>query len=274
MKPICLIPVLILWMLFALLFNSCEKTDYSGKAVIYTNAQALVNCGQWNVQIYIDGKKAGTLELPYTSDASPSCDDSGGSNVLVLAMRPGAYTCTAKFDCSSFPDWNSSFEIKADSCSRIYIDFRTVNMTDTITVDNVNIPTINRGYYGRVLRWQGDFMPGTDNPGTVTPVNNEIYLYQKLTIDLMMNARVDEQSSNFYYPDSIFCDPLFIIIPNDSGYYEIDPGIGQYSALIKIENNQLYINNISSPEGQLGPLNLDSDTLIRRNLNIDFEMSI
>ena len=262
-------------MFLAPLFNSCEKSENTGQVIFYTNIQFLTNCGQFDVHVFIDGQEAGILSQPHLPlDDKPSCSAGYTPDVLVIRKKPGFYNCTATFDCSSFPEWKSSFEIKSDSCSRVYIDFGAVNMTDTINIDNITIPTITRGYYGRVLRWQGDFMPGTENPGTVTSVKNEIYIYPKLTIDLTVNARVDERSSNFYYPDSIFCDPLFIIFPNDSGYYEIDTGIGQYSALIRIENNQLYINYISSPEGQLGPFNIEGDTLIRRNLNIDFEMSI
>ncbi len=69
-------------------------------------------------------------------------------------------------------------------------------------------------------------------------------------------------------------DPIYIIFPNDSGYYEINLDDEQHSTLIKIENNQLYINLLTLPEGQLGPFNVEGDILIRRNLNIDFEMSI
>lgn len=269
------IPGILLLISLTSLFISCEKTEDTGQVIFYTNAQALMNCGPFDVHVLIDGREVGILSLPYTiQDDSPSCIADNIDNVLILRKTPGHYDCTATFDCSSGIIWNSSFEIKTDSCSRVFIDVQVIDLTDTIYIDNINIPTITKGYYGQVLRWQGDFMPGTDIPGTVTPVKNEIYLYPKLTIQMTMNARVNEWSSNFYYSDSIFCDPLFIIYPNDSGYYEIDPGIGQYSALIRIENDQLYINHISSPEGQLGPINMEGDTLIRRNLNIDFEMSI
>ncbi len=182
----------------AFLFKCCKKTTDTGNVIFYTNAQALMNCGPFDVHVFIEGREVGILSQPHLPlDDTPSCSAVDTPDVLVISKKPGFYNCTVKFDCSSFPDWNSSFEIKTDSCSRVFIDVQVIDMTDTIYIDNVSIPTITQGYYGQLLRWQGDFMPENDNPGTVTPVKNEIYIYHKLTVDKLVNARVDEQSWNF-----------------------------------------------------------------------------
>ena len=160
------------------------------------------------------------------------------------------------------------------SCDKNDITVPTESRPDTIIIENIHIPTITKGFYGQVLRWRGDFMPGSENPGTVTPVTNEIYIYEEIIINEVFDARVDSNDWNFYYLDSMNIDPLYVIFPNDSGYYEIDLDSGHYSTLIKIRNNQLFINLLWLLNGQLGPLNTNGDQLIRKNMDINFEMTI
>jgi hypothetical protein len=105
---------------FAFILLGCEKNDnsHNGKVVFYTNAQAMVNCGPFDVNIYIGDKKVGSLSNPLMEGLEPDC---GGSQyTLVIQKAPGHYTCRATA-CSSY-ECLKDFEIKADSCTFVFLD--------------------------------------------------------------------------------------------------------------------------------------------------------
>ncbi|MBN2260522.1 MAG: hypothetical protein JW702_08245 [Clostridiales bacterium] len=73
--------------------------------------------------------------------------------------------------------------------------------TDTIEiVQDQNSPTINKGFYGYIFKWEGDFMPGMDSNemGTIQPVQMNLYVYHKLTFDSIKNARTEPYSLFWY----------------------------------------------------------------------------
>jgi hypothetical protein len=107
---------------FAIILLGCEKNDnsHNGKVVFYTNAQAMVNCGPFDVNIYIGGKKAGSLSHPFLGDSVPDCVVS--QYTLVVEKAPGHYSCKATA-CSS-NECIKNFEIKADSCTFVFLDIR------------------------------------------------------------------------------------------------------------------------------------------------------
>lgn len=110
----------IIFLAFILL--SCEKTDNSlnGKVVFYTNAQAMVNCGPFDVNIYIGDKKVGSLGNPIEESIKPDC--AGSQFTLIVQKAPGHYTCRATA-CNSH-ECLKDFEIKTDSCTFVFLDIR------------------------------------------------------------------------------------------------------------------------------------------------------
>jgi hypothetical protein len=148
-------------------------------------------------------------------------------------------------------------------------------LTDTIIIpSDIDSPTINKGFYGFILEWKGDFMPGSDNTsgGTIDSVQMDLYVYTKLTFDSVMNARTDDFSV-FYLVDSIKQTPLNIIKSNNKGFYQIMLDSGVYTGLVKINKDSFYING-GLGDGHIGAMIIESDTLIKRNFNIDYEISI
>ncbi len=105
-------PIFILLLIICLLLFSCEKdTDKNtGNVLFYTNAQAMVNCGPFDVEIYIDGALEGVIEKPVTQ-ASENIDCSSGNSefVLVIEKPEGDYEFTAKLTCSDNVEYLGEF---------------------------------------------------------------------------------------------------------------------------------------------------------------------
>jgi hypothetical protein len=178
--------------------------------------------------------------------------------ILILTLILSIFSCETENDDLS----------KTDS-DKPNIDNGIV--TDTIRIDsNLKSPTISVGYYGFALEYKGDFMPGTNNPGTIDSLQTDIYIYHKLTFDSIRNARTEDYSL-FWYIDSIKQTPISIIRTNSKGFYEVELDSGSYTGLIRYDENTFY-NNGGTGDGYLGALVINSDTLIQRNFRIDFEM--
>ena len=118
-------PIFILLLIICSFLFSCEKDNdkNTGNVLFYTNAQAMVNCGPFDVEIYIDGALEGVIEKPVTQ-ASENIDCSSGNSefVLVIEKPEGDYEFTAKLTCSENAEYLGEFSAKKDSCSVVFID--------------------------------------------------------------------------------------------------------------------------------------------------------
>jgi len=79
---------------------SCDKNDeYDGRVTFYTNAQALLNCGSFDVYVYVDGEEVGTLSKALAlreTDPLPNCGD---PLTLTIKMKKGDYSFSAEGEC-------------------------------------------------------------------------------------------------------------------------------------------------------------------------------
>ena len=146
--------------------------------------------------------------------------------------------------------------------------------TYNVRVSNkITEPTVISGYHGKVLKYEGDFMPKMDasgNNATNKPeaVRNEILIY---TAD--MKGKIDSAAYNdgdvqFYSLKKLKkakVKPKYIIKPNKSGFYQIDLGTGEYLALIKINKKKAYFN------GGVRTLTGTSDKLTELDMRIDYK---
>jgi len=107
---------------------SCDKNDeYDGRATFYTNAQALLNCGSFEVFVYVDGEEVGTLSQARVlkeTDPVPNCGD---PLALTIKMKKGEYSYSAGGECpyEKF-SWEGDFQIVKDSCTRIFLDLTEI----------------------------------------------------------------------------------------------------------------------------------------------------
>jgi len=115
--------------LIIILFSivSCEKNNnYDGEVTFYTNAQALLNCGAFDIYVYVDGEKVGTLSLPLASetDPQPNCGD---PLTLTIKKKKGDYSYSAEGECGyENLAWEGDFQIMKDSCTRIFLDITEI----------------------------------------------------------------------------------------------------------------------------------------------------
>ncbi len=117
--------ILILFMTF----NSCDKNDDNpsdtGKVIFYTNAQALLNCGPFDVEIIIDNESSGIISEAYVEDFQPNCTNT--SSTLLIEKVIGSYNYTANIDCGQYGSWSGEFKITKDSCTKIFLDIKNCN---------------------------------------------------------------------------------------------------------------------------------------------------
>lgn len=121
---------LILTFLIAIMtICSCDKNDNNspktGNVVFYTNAQAILNCGSFNVDLFIENDSIGSISEPYVDDTRPDCINS--AMTVMLKKQVGVYKYTAKINCGQYGEWNGEFEILPDSCSQVFLDISNCN---------------------------------------------------------------------------------------------------------------------------------------------------
>jgi len=106
----------------------CEKSDNepTGKIVFYTNAQAMLNCGPFDVDVYLEGKKVGSISNPVFNEFEPNCSKS--EFTIVVNRAPGSYTCKA-MACSSL-EWVHEIEVTEDTCLHVFLDIYNFNQTE------------------------------------------------------------------------------------------------------------------------------------------------
>ena len=109
-------------------FASCKKDKESSsdstKVFFYTNAQMIVNCGAFGVDVYVDDKLCGTLENPYSDkELSIPCDtkDTDGA-ILAVDIEQGNHKFKATGDCSNMV-CSGEFNVTNDDCQSVFIDF-------------------------------------------------------------------------------------------------------------------------------------------------------
>ncbi len=115
--------IIILSLLLITLSCQKENNENFGKVLFYTNAQAMLNCGPFDVEIYINGSLEGIIENPVTQkDENIDCSYNNSKSILVIEKPEGNYEFTAKLTCSEDLEYLDKITIKKDSCSVVFID--------------------------------------------------------------------------------------------------------------------------------------------------------
>lgn len=107
---------------------SCKKEKYDvdnfyGHVIFYTNAQFILNCGDFDVDIYMDSIKVGTIEKSFLPvDSVPSCETEDTTTTFILEKETGIYNYNAYCSCSNYGKWTGIFEIIKDSCTIVFLN--------------------------------------------------------------------------------------------------------------------------------------------------------
>ncbi|MBN1971091.1 MAG: hypothetical protein JW870_17120 [Candidatus Delongbacteria bacterium] len=110
-------------------FSSCDKNNDNsteiGNVIFYTNAQALLNCGPFDVTIKINDESVGAISEAYVEDFQPNCTNT--NSTLLIEKAQGSYNYTATIDCGQYGNWSGEFEIIKDSCIYVFLDINNCN---------------------------------------------------------------------------------------------------------------------------------------------------
>ena len=114
----------LLVIIIVIFLMSCDKDkDETGKVTFYTNAQAVVNCGPFDVEVYINNSLTGIIKEPFFPlNSTPECNSHNSDTMLVTEILEGSYEFTARITCSETSNYIGNFKVKKDSCSLVFID--------------------------------------------------------------------------------------------------------------------------------------------------------
>lgn len=119
-KTLLIIPFLLFF-----LEMGCDKKETetaTEKVVFYTNAQATLNCGPFNVTVYVDSNEVGFISEPFISENLP--DTINTTSTLVLGKAEGRYSYTAKMNCGQSGIWTGDFEVRKGKIVYIFLDVK------------------------------------------------------------------------------------------------------------------------------------------------------
>ena len=133
----------ILALVLAVLFASCEKETKNDcdttKVFFYTNAQIVTNCGDFNVDVYIDEEYKGTLQTAYSADeTSILCNEKvEDGSLLTVNLKQGKHTYKAIPDCVENRVFYGEFKIEFSECQSVFIDLLNSEHVKTDTKANI-----------------------------------------------------------------------------------------------------------------------------------------
>ena len=88
------------FLLVAVSSVSCDSEPEQGNIVFYTHIQALLNCGEFGVDIMLDNEKMGTLKKPFLPfDSIPDCEAIDDGTTLSLNLPEGEFQFIAVGNC-------------------------------------------------------------------------------------------------------------------------------------------------------------------------------
>ncbi len=106
------------------LSSSCSDTNKSedeyGYVLFYTDAQFMLNCGQFDVRVAVNDDKVGCLQFPFLPiDSIPNCNNVDSLTTLILEMKPGRYDYRGDCECGTEYSWNGEFRIYQGECTKV-----------------------------------------------------------------------------------------------------------------------------------------------------------
>ncbi len=133
MKPKFLISILAFCV-----FSNCTKSDGDSidkesskteKIVFYTNVQAMLNCGVFDVNVYVDSLLIGNISEPYIEDSYPDCQDTSYS--LLFETDTGYHNIYAEFSCGQYGFWRKEISVNSGGCNYCFLDFKECNLKES-----------------------------------------------------------------------------------------------------------------------------------------------
>ncbi len=108
-------------------FAGCKKDKESStdstKVYFYTNAHLYVDCGPFDVNVYVDDKLCGTLRLSATEEFNP-CEKGEDRFFLEVEVEKNReHTYKAVSECGISKELKGEFCFSDDECHSVFLDF-------------------------------------------------------------------------------------------------------------------------------------------------------
>lgn len=109
-------------------FAGCKKDKESStdstKVYFYTNAHLYVNCGPFDVNVYVDDKLCGTLRLSAPEEFNP-CEEKGEYRFFleVEVEKNREHIYHAVSECGTSKVLKGGFCFSDDECHSVFLDF-------------------------------------------------------------------------------------------------------------------------------------------------------
>ena len=122
---------------------------------------------------------------------------------------------------------------------------------------------ITQGIEGRIIRMEGDRMPGiTRTAPAGKPVRCTVYIYS-------LTSQRDAVHHDGVFYDSIKTKMIKKVKSDDSGRFSVKLVSGKYSVFIK-EANGMFANTIDGA-GNINPVTVSDDRVTEMNIRIDYK---
>ena len=190
---------------------SCQKNEdnTTGEIVFYTNAQAMLNCGPFDVVVYMNGDSIGAISESYVEDTRPATLE-GIPGTLILNKEPGRYLYSAKFSCGqTIGTWDGELQTDRDGPLYIFLD-----------IDKCNIQTDQSAYSGPVTGYiVGSFICDEEDgeTGKVTGMRTDRAYCILLEDSGNANSEYPMDFYTFDLPDNQYAFPDELLSPNYDG---------------------------------------------------------
>ncbi len=199
----------------ALLIFSCSNRDDiipegqdkpKSRLVFYTNAQAILNCGPFDVDVFVDSVPVGSISYPYIKDELPGCIQS--DYTLLVEKDTGTYSYFAKATCNNYIQWSGTIHAKKDSCSKIFFDMENTDTGHILFYTNAQDILDSREFDVNV--YINDSLAGK-LPGAFLPQQSVPSCDMTDTLSVLkLQQPVGEYSytADFYYTTDMYYEPL------------------------------------------------------------------
>lgn len=128
-------------------------------------------------------------------------------------------------------------------------------------------PTVISGFYGYLLKYEGDFSQANPDLKGI-PVQNNILLYEIQHKEAIEGVAYQEGSITFYdlkKLEKMDIKPKLTVIPNNKGFYQFDLSDKAYCVLVEVKKNTGYY------KGGVAVFQGSQEQLNDRELRIDYK---